>query len=111
MAFKPTKPQHITNKAYVDANSGAGSGKFIVNVSTPNLAFPTLEVMDKTWKEIHDAMANGVIPVVIYNEDVYSITSVGHDASSYYVNVNWLGNTTAFGTDSETSYPNCDFSD
>ena len=24
--FKPTKPQHITNKAYVDANSGGGGG-------------------------------------------------------------------------------------
>lgn len=24
--FKPTKPQHITNKAYVDANAGSGGG-------------------------------------------------------------------------------------
>lgn len=56
--FKPTKPQHIVNKKYVDENSGGGSGeKLIVNmVYDPETEITT---SDKTFGEIREAMDNG----------------------------------------------------
>lgn len=33
--FKPTKPQHITNKAYVDNNSGGGGAEPFYFITDP----------------------------------------------------------------------------
>jgi hypothetical protein len=67
--------------------------------------------LDKTWQEIHDAVAAGQFIVVQFeNEDgiFWSyISSVESDSSYYRVNVFSPGPmaTNEYGTDSPTGYP------
>ena len=50
--FKPTKPQHITNKAYVDNNSGGGGAEPFYFIADPLYS-------DKTAGEILNALKSG----------------------------------------------------
>lgn len=68
-------------------------------------------VLDKTWQEIHDAVASGQF-VVIQSENDDGIfwnyiSSVESDSNYYMVIVFWTGtgNTGELGTNSPTGYP------
>lgn len=60
--------------------------------------------LDKTWKEIHDAIASGQIPVVsmvVDNAAYLSIIFTAEAGESYIV----FNDDTAWVTDSENGYP------
>jgi hypothetical protein len=97
--FKPTKPQHIVNKKYVDENSGGGSSDsfdpFIINVVSktepPDEESSTWMydiVIDKTKDQILDAVNSGK-KILMFDESIpLSIEKVGEhgdiNAFSFY---------------------------
>lgn len=52
--FKPTKKQHLVNKAYADKNGGSGGSDSIMVVGVTNIEDGMQ--LNKPWKEIYDAM-------------------------------------------------------
>lgn len=91
--------------------SASGSGTFIISMTSEN----DVDTLDKTWKEIHDAMASGQIAIILIEEDantVYQnpIVSVAKsDGSKPYV-VEWEngGGTVLYYATTENDYPSSD---
>jgi hypothetical protein len=84
----------LTEGDYIeeDTGSGGGGGKLDVVVSKSNSAY----VMNKTYKEISDALHSGKTIVVINDsvEDSHycsHIIAVAHEADTYYVEVAMTG--------------------
>lgn len=71
--FKPTKPQHITNKAYVDANAGDGAPSGMLHYDDDELVYydkqenrirVTFDIFDDYF------LNNGCLPVVFWQYDL-----------------------------------------
>lgn len=103
----PDMIEAVTQKA----GSGGGGGSVLIVEGTWDNSILTL---NKTWKEIHDAVLAG--SVVLYKEEphggyiitsgVYGCTQVYDEGGSYMVN---FGNSLSFVTSSETGYPSHDY--
>lgn len=107
-----TTPTPITREeVFLDAiaksggGGGGSSGGGVLVVHYENGA------LDKTWQEIHDAVASGQF-IVIQNENDDGIfwnyiSSVESDSNYYMVMVLWSGTETVgeLGTNSPTGYP------
>lgn len=82
-------------------SSGSSSGGLVVHETESSGVY----TLDKTWKEIYDAMAEGT-PVVIIraNDFVLTVSACGYDPDDegYVVmtSMNW-----GYGADLQTDYP------
>lgn len=105
-----------TDSAWVAAAPGGGGGSiFVINASPiPDDPNENL-IMDKTWKEIADAMAAGSVCYIL---SVYStetpvsiagnlVASVDSDGEGSYTVGDGAGN--VYGASSENSYPETEF--
>ena len=92
-------------QAIIDNGSGGGGGTgggAMVATATKSGAYVTL---DKTWKELADAMESGIVPVVLYidgtNKYKETVTIIQEASDYYYANTSSF----SFETDTETGYP------
>ena len=76
--FKPTKKQHVVNKAYADQNGGSGGGTIMAIISDNN----TVETLDKTVDEIIQMLSNGSSPFVVAFDDtpgaIFPFSNLGY---------------------------------
>lgn len=71
--FKPTKPQHITNKAYVDANAGGGAPSCMLHYEDDELVYYDKEEnrIRVTFDIFNDYfLDNGCLPVIRWQSDL-----------------------------------------
>ena len=104
----------VVSGAWAKATPSGGGGVLVVSMENENGDY----VLDKTWKEIHDAMANGQIAVIysaVYEEEVELYTNFNYvyqteKASSTFM-VRFFAiedgdlSSYTFSTDSENGYP------
>lgn len=80
---------------------GTGGGALVVT-ATQSGAYVTL---DKTWKELADAMESGIVPVILYNDGTNkykeTVTYINDMSDYYYVSTSSF----SFETETETGYP------
>ena len=108
------------NEVYEAGGSGGGSSQSLIVTETvteePNPEDPESPVfvhtLDKTWKEIHDAILGNTIVIYRYVEDDYTFenpnTFIERDGSSYMVFIldyNQFSEFISFETETETGYP------
>lgn len=104
--LEPNKRREYWYKEIVDAiGSGGGGGTgvgVLVATATQSGAYVTL---DKTWKELADAMESGIVPVVLYidgtNKYKETVTMINETSDSYRVSTT----SDTFEVDTETGYP------
>lgn len=120
--FKPTKKQHVVNKAYADKNGGGSGGStepLIVNIIRGDGDEVSGDSLDRTWQEIHDAFPNVILREVHSGiggefEALRLVTSLneegGLDRTTYIVNTLVLSTAsiTSYGTYDPNGYPNQD---
>lgn len=70
----------VANGAWVAGNASGGGGMLITQTIENDYA-----IMNKTWKEIHDAMVSGVVPLVVNSGDPLSDMQAGDYADFYPV--------------------------
>lgn len=107
-----TTPTPITREeVFLDAiakggGSGGGSsggGTLKVNMTETESGDKTIYTLDKTWKQISDAIENGTIPYMIdYGNGFVNILSEIHTDGSTVYSVNFGQ---VYETDSENGYP------
>lgn len=109
--FKPTKKQHVVNKAYADQNGGSGGGEnslYIVDVLDGEKNGHYAQIFNKTFKDVYDAFMAGKI--VLLSEQLE-----GFPAGSYnfhYVSgIGYNGEAYAVGTSLGGSYSADDYND
>lgn len=94
-------------KAFGGGGGGSsGGGALKVGVNVTESGNKTIYTLDKTWKQISDAIENGTIPYVIdydsgFVNTLASITAYEQDGAMVYVVE--FGRT--YETDSENGYP------
>ena len=103
-------------------SSGGGSG--VLCISSEADSSTATAVLDKTWQEIHDALALGTL-IIVRSKNVQSpdvdmtytpfafALSAGKDAGSYYVNIYSIGNSTPamYECDTTDGFPGYVFGD
>lgn len=92
--------------------SASGGGAFVIGMTSES----DVDTFDKTWKEIHDAMASGQIAVILSEEDsdtvfqnfIAYVAKIGHGDKPYQVV--WVsgGNEYVFYATTENDYPSSD---
>ena len=92
-------------QAIIDNGSGGGGGTgggVLVATATQSGAYATL---DKTWKELADAMESGIVPVILYNDGTNkykeTVTMINETSDLYSVSTTSF----TFEVDTETGYP------
>lgn len=109
MAYEPTVWQpgdRVTAAKLNKLEQGvaAGGGIMIIHGTTSN----DVVTLDKTVKEIRDALSSGTIPVCIYEElgmpVVKTVIGVAGENGEFYVEVN----RGSFTANSENEYPHTD---
>ena len=96
-----------------DKATPSGGGVLVVNVTEEETGESIVYTMDKTWKEIHDALVSGPVQVVYGDSDEWEVTYVSHIfgyAGDYGVILSngftaFPGAGEAYATDSENGYP------
>lgn len=107
--FKPTKKQHVINKAYADKNGGSGgvgTEPLIVNITETQDDASTVYTLDKTWREIDAAYPN-VVAVRSYGKHVEKSVPYEVEAasSSSLYGVKLGGFEDTFETNDTDGYP------
>lgn len=98
---------NATQQKWVNGAGGGQGGGGYLKVTTD----PDTGALDKTWKEIHDALTNGYyVSVVLIDEMVNSaeqsqITVASALGGQYSVGVGLMDNQNWYSTDSEDGYP------
>ena len=89
-------------------SGGSGGGAFVIGITNED----DVDTMDKTWKEIHDAMASGQIAIILVVEDddtvnQISIAYVTKNGGSKPYRVAWVedGAEVVFYATTENDYP------
>lgn len=97
----------VSSGAWVAAQPSGGGGMV---VSTN----PSTGALDKTWKEIHDALASGIMPIVLgvnteYDTNIAIIDQVNVATEGYSVSIIMFDSDffvrAKFRTDNENGYP------
>lgn len=88
-----------------DGIASGGGGMLIVQQTITTAEGATTYTLDKTWKEIDDAMAAGIYPIIIF-----SLSGGGHQIVLCYETAIYDGEYCAqfghsYSTDSEDGYP------
>lgn len=88
---------------YNGSGGGGGTGGgVLVATATQSGAYATL---DKTWKELADAMESGIVPVILYNDGTNkykeTVTMINETSDLYSVSTTSF----SFEVDTETGYP------
>ena len=86
---------------YGNEGGGTGGGAMVAT-ATQSGAYVTL---DKTWKELADAMESGIVPVILYNDGTNkykeTVTMINQTSDLYSVSTTSF----TFEVDTETGYP------
>lgn len=87
--------------------SASGGGSFVIGVTSEN----DTDTLDKTWKEIHDAMASGQIAVIKKTQEeniqivlCYAAANIGDGAKPYLI----ATNDDSYFAETQNDYPSTD---
>ena len=104
---------YVMGQKSAGSGGGGGSTPLVVTISFDES--DSMWYFDKTWKEVHDAIAIDHKPVYFhmvtdngvptYTTDGLILTVVSTDTGSYSVEVMSNGTSIKFYTDTETGYP------
>ena len=80
---------------------GTGGGAMVATATQSGAYVP----LDKTWKELADAMESGIVPVILYNDGTNkykeTVTMINETSDLYSVSTTSF----TFEVDTETGYP------
>ena len=102
----------VVEGEWAKATPSGGGGSLVIGVTSAD----DVDTFNKTWKEIHDAMASGQIAMILSEEDAYTVfqNSIAYitkdNGGNKPYRVIWLsgGDEVVFYATTENDYPSSD---